>query len=189
MMRGAGEEVGPALGLAPLFAALVNPGIPVETPSVFRTLDLKAGDALAGAAHPPIPVGRDAVALLAALASAGNDLEAPARAAEPVVGEALSLVAATQGCCLARMSGSGATVFGLYADRRTAVDAVKALRRTRPRWWVKATMLGGSFKQLPCLLSVELNNFCWNSTSMSWALAASANWPTVNVILKHNNAI
>lgn len=141
MMRGAGEEVGPRLRLAPLFAVLINPGVAVETPPVFRALDLQPGEAHEGAVHPEIPADRDAEALLTALASARNDLERPARAIEPIIGEALSRIGGTEGCRLARMSGSGATVFGLYAGRRAAIDAAKALGRDRPEWWAKATTL------------------------------------------------
>jgi len=58
-----------------------------------------------------------------------------------VFGEALRLVAAGEGCRLARMSGSGATVFGLYEDRLAAAGAAKGIERRRPGWWVKATSL------------------------------------------------
>jgi 4-diphosphocytidyl-2-C-methyl-D-erythritol kinase len=140
MMRGAGEEVGPALDLPRLFAVLVNPRVPVGTPSVFKALGLQPGQGLSGAAHPapeaPLPD-----ALLALLKAARNDLEPPARKLQPLIGEAIGLMRETDGCRLARMSGSGATVFGLYDDCEAAARAGRQIRLLQPDWWVKATSL------------------------------------------------
>lgn len=140
MMRGAGEALGPALALPPLFAVLVNPRVPVETPAVFKALGLEPGQDLSGAAHPAL-ADLGPGAFLDALKRARNDLEAPARGLEPVIGEALALVDETEGCRLSRMSGSGATVFGLYDSCETAAGAKKRLRGLRPSWWVKAAAL------------------------------------------------
>ena len=79
--------------------------------------------------------------LLAVLKAARNDLEPPALTLLPLIGDALALLRATSGCRLARMSGSGATVFGLYDDCTVAAEAGKQVRRERPDWWVKATSL------------------------------------------------
>jgi 4-diphosphocytidyl-2-C-methyl-D-erythritol kinase len=141
MMRGAGEEVGPHLALPPLFAVLVNPRVAVPTPDVFRALALKPGDVCAGAAHPAItaPVTMDG--LLALLAQTRNDLEPPAVAIASVIGEALTLLRGQAGCRLARMSGSGATVFGLYDDCHAAARAARTVRTLMPAWWVKPTVM------------------------------------------------
>jgi len=140
MMRGAGEAVGPALALPRLFCVLVNPRLPVGTPAVFRELGLLAGQALAGDPH-AVPEAGSPAGLLRALKAARNDLEAPACRIRPEIAEVLGLVRATPGCRLARMSGSGATVFGLYEDCAAAAGAAKRIRRERPGWWVKATSL------------------------------------------------
>ena len=140
MMRGAGEELGPALNLPRLFAVLVNPRVPVETPAVFKTLGLQPGQGLSGAAHPAIGAF-SSDGLLALLRETRNDLEPPALKVQPVIGEALGLMRGTNGCRLARMSGSGATVFGLYDDCEAAAEAAKQIRRARPDWWMKATSL------------------------------------------------
>ncbi|GEO13103.1 4-diphosphocytidyl-2-C-methyl-D-erythritol kinase [Microvirga aerophila] len=139
MMRGAGEVLGPALRLPQLFAVLVNPRVPVETPAVFKALGLRAGESFSGAAHPDLEAeSRSTISLLK---DARNDLELPATRLQPLIAEALELVSGTAQCRLARMSGSGATVFGLYDDCRTAAEAAKRIRRDRPDWWVKATSL------------------------------------------------
>jgi len=137
MMRGVGERLGPALPLPSLFAVLANPRVPVETPAVFRALALEPGEPLVGAPHPAV----GDPPLIEALRRARNDLEPPACRVQPVVAEALDLIGRTPGCRLARMSGSGATVFGLYDDGRAAAAAARSLARERPDWWVKPTQL------------------------------------------------
>jgi 4-diphosphocytidyl-2-C-methyl-D-erythritol kinase len=140
MMLGAGEEIGPVLGLTPLPAVLINPGVPVATAPVFKALGLAIGQDLAGAPHPGIARGLDAAALLAALAPARNDLEPPALTVAPVIGDALASLRA-QNCLLARMSGSGATVYGLFSDRHAARRAASALQTDHPDWWIAPTFL------------------------------------------------
>ncbi|MGE7470617.1 4-(cytidine 5'-diphospho)-2-C-methyl-D-erythritol kinase [Bosea sp. NPDC003192] len=144
VMRGIGEQLGPPLRLPRLFALLVNPGIAVETAPVFRALGLQAGQGHAGGveafkANDPSPA--TSASLIAALAAAGNDLEAPARAVAPVVSEVLSVLSALPGCRLARMSGSGATCFALFDDCRASAAAAKLLAHGRPDWWGKPTVL------------------------------------------------
>jgi 4-diphosphocytidyl-2-C-methyl-D-erythritol kinase len=141
MMFGAGEDIGPALPLPRLFAVLVNPGVAVETPAVFKALGLQPGDSVDGAPHPALPPGDSASALLAVLRSARNDLQPAALALQPLIGEALARLQATDGLRLARMSGSGATVFGLYDNCGAAAAAAKLVRQSAPDWWVRATLL------------------------------------------------
>ena len=141
MMRGAGEAIGPALGLPPLAAVLVNPGVPVPTAPVFRALGLQVGDALPGAGHPEIPPGASVEDLMAAIGPARNDLEGPALTVAPAIGAALTRLRAQAGCRLARMSGSGATVFAVFSGRRAAARAARAIRATAPGWWVVPTLL------------------------------------------------
>lgn len=145
VMRGIGDQLGLPLRLPRLFALLVNPGVAVETAPVFRALGLQAGQGHAGGveafkAEGPSPA--TSASLIAALAAFGNDLEAPARAVAPVVGEVLSTLSALPGCRLARMSGSGATCFALFDDCRASAAAGKRLAKQQRDWWVKSTMIG-----------------------------------------------
>jgi 4-diphosphocytidyl-2-C-methyl-D-erythritol kinase len=144
VMRGIGDQLGQPLRLPRLFALLVNPGVAVETAPVFRALGLQAGQGHADGveafkAGEPSPA--TSVSLIAALAAAGNDLEAPARAVAPVIGEVLSVLSALPGCRLVRMSGSGATCFALFDDCRASAAAGKLLAHGRPDWWAKPTVL------------------------------------------------
>lgn len=140
MMRGAGEDVGPALGIAPLPAVLINPGVPVPTAPVFKALGLAVGQTLPDAGHPFLTADADADTVLATIGPARNDLEGPALTVAPVIGECLAALRG-QNSRLARMSGSGATVFGLFENRQAAVFAAKRLRAAHPGWWIAPTFL------------------------------------------------
>ena len=127
-MGGVGELLAPAPGLPRFGLALVNPGVPVATAEVFRR---RTGTFSAPASLPA--AWPDARAMADDLAGLRNDLEPPAHALCPPIGEVLAALAARPGCLLARMSGSGATCFGLFPDSAAAADAAVAL--ARPGWW------------------------------------------------------
>jgi 4-diphosphocytidyl-2-C-methyl-D-erythritol kinase len=139
-MRGVGERLGMPLRLPRLFTVLVNPGVSLETAKVFQALGLEAGHRTKGK-HPEVESGLDLEELLSRLARARNDLEPPALTLAPSVGEALAILSKTPGCRLARMSGSGATVFGLFDDCAGAAAAARLIRSARPGWWVKGSSL------------------------------------------------
>jgi 4-diphosphocytidyl-2-C-methyl-D-erythritol kinase len=136
-MRGIGEDVTPVDGLPMLDAVLVNPGVPVSTPAIFRRLTQRENPAM----PEQLPVWLDAATLIDWLRAQRNDLQDAAIAEEPVVAEVLHTITSTQHCALARMSGSGATCFGLYPDAATATRAAQSLSAANPGWWVQATRL------------------------------------------------
>ncbi|MBS7533614.1 4-(cytidine 5'-diphospho)-2-C-methyl-D-erythritol kinase [Ancylobacter sonchi] len=138
-MGGRGEALSP-VALPRFGLVLVNPRLPVATASVFRALGLAPGEIRR---PPPRPDGFATRAeALAFLVEVPNDLEPPARALELSLGEVADVLAATPEVRLVRMSGSGATFFGLYDDCRAAARAAKAVIAARPDWWVKSTVLG-----------------------------------------------
>ncbi|WP_375407717.1 4-(cytidine 5'-diphospho)-2-C-methyl-D-erythritol kinase [uncultured Methylobacterium sp.] len=141
MMLGAGESIGGTLNLAPLPALLINPGVPVATAPVFRALGLSAGQRHGGAPHPDFSACLGIDGALDRLLPARNDLEAPALTVAPVIGVALDALRAEPGCRLARMSGSGATVFGLFGDRASVIRAARRIRAGNPGWWVRPSLL------------------------------------------------
>jgi 4-diphosphocytidyl-2-C-methyl-D-erythritol kinase len=141
MMRGVGDELGPLLALPPLIGLLVNPGEPVATKEVFSLMKIAPGAATGFGGHPKLCPGMAADALIAALRNGRNDMEAAACLLAPVISDVLSVLAAAPGCSLARMTGSGATCFGLFKDCRTAARAKKAILRAHPLWWAKTCVL------------------------------------------------
>lgn len=130
-MRGLGERIELLENLPALDLVLVNPRRPVPTGPVFRAL---AGRFSAADAR-PVDVGD----LAGWLGSRRNDLEAPARGIEPAVSHVLGAVARLPGCRLTRMSGSGATCFGLFDGPEAAARGANRLASERPGWWVIAT--------------------------------------------------
>ncbi len=142
MMSGVGDRLGPPLALPPLPALVVNPGVPLETRTVFGRMDLSPGWRNAAAAHPVVTGGQSLDALLATLKRGRNDMEDAAGVLAPVVSSVLAVIGAAPGCRIARMSGSGATCFGLFTDCRAVARARKAILRAHPDWWVKSAMLG-----------------------------------------------
>jgi 4-diphosphocytidyl-2-C-methyl-D-erythritol kinase len=141
MMRGVGDELGHWLALPPLIGLLVNPGEPIATESVFSRMKIALGATTDFGGHPEIYPNMPAEALIAALRKGRNDMEAAACLLAPVIGDVLSVLSAAPGCRLARMSGSGATCFGLFKDCRTAARAKKAILRAHPSWWAKTCVL------------------------------------------------
>ena len=132
-MCGIGEVLEPLPPLPPAHLVLANPGCSVSTPEVFRALVKRDNPGL-----PPLPPLATVEDLARHLRACRNDLEAPARALVPGIGDAIAALVAQPGCLIARMSGSGATCFGLFADAGAAKVAADALRSARPSWWVAA---------------------------------------------------
>jgi 4-diphosphocytidyl-2-C-methyl-D-erythritol kinase len=139
-MRGVGDVLSAPIALPPLSAVLVGPGFPLATKEVFAALGLAArerrGEPCADAAIP-----REPDALFTFLAVHPNDLEAPALKLAPAIASLLTTLRAQPGCRLARMSGSGATCFGLFVSKAAAETAARSLKVAQPRWWVQATEL------------------------------------------------
>ena len=136
--EGRGDVLTDEPRLPPLPAVLFNPGVPSPTGAVYRAYD--AG--LVRAADRPAPPRDWSIgAVIDWLSAQRNDLEAPALALTPAIGAALSVVAATDQIALTRMSGSGATLFGLYPSDDAAQSAAHALSTAHPEAWVKATRL------------------------------------------------
>ena len=101
-----------------------------------------------------LPEFEDARSLVAWLAEQRNDLEAPAIGIAPAIGDCLAALKASDDCLLARMSGSGATCFGLYPDHDKAAAAARSIAAERPEWWVSAGHLGDwSARAMPKLSS------------------------------------
>ncbi len=138
IMTGVGERLSPPLRLPALPALLVNPRVGVSTRDVFAVL-AKSGLPKDGRALGDVP--RDAGALVEFLRGHGNDLTAPAIACAPVIGDVIEALKALPGVRLARMSGSGATCFALFATEAEAKSAESQLAAQRPEWWAAATVL------------------------------------------------
>lgn len=135
LAAGIGEKITIVPDFPELSLVLVNPGVPVATAQVFRTLKNYEHPGL-----PPLPAPLSLDSLVDWLGHTRNDLEKTARAIAPEVDDALHELGLT-GALLSRMSGSGATCFALFDDGRASAAAGKLLAKRRPDWWVKPTVL------------------------------------------------
>jgi 4-diphosphocytidyl-2-C-methyl-D-erythritol kinase len=141
MMTGIGDQLGPAIPLPKMFAVLVNPQVQAATPKVFAALGLAPGSNRESIARSLGPLGHGAAAIFDFLSSSRNDLEAAAIRIAPaiaVVRERLSRIPEARAT---GMSGSGATCFALFGDRRSATLARRIVAAERPDWWVEATAI------------------------------------------------
>jgi 4-diphosphocytidyl-2-C-methyl-D-erythritol kinase len=127
-MQGIGEVLAPAPALPEFGMVLVNPGVAVPTPAVFRA---RHGGFTPAAALPAS--WPSAAAMAADLRRCTNDLQDAAIGIQPVIGEVLNVLAALPGALLARMSGSGATCFAIFPTAAAAKAAAALI--TQPGWW------------------------------------------------------
>jgi 4-diphosphocytidyl-2-C-methyl-D-erythritol kinase len=127
-MAGIGDQLAPAPKLPACGLVLINPGVSVPTPAVFK--------AYRQPFTPPasLPDGWSDVRQMADdLARLHNDLAPPAISLQPSIADVLAFLQRSPNCLLARMSGSGATCFGLFATTTEAAEA--AARCDQPGWW------------------------------------------------------
>ncbi len=147
-IRGIGEQIETIADLHPYPVVLVNPRVQVSTPAVFRQLLVKDNPGL-----DPFPASfEDRDAALDWLGAQRNDLQASAVRECPAIGDVLEALDATGTCRLARMSGSGATCFGLFDRVHMAEAAADTIRAAHPDWWVQSGRLNGGRQSVPQLI-------------------------------------
>ena len=141
-MTGIGDVLTPLPALPSMGILLVNDGTDCPTGPVFGA---RAG---AFSAARPLPEAFQSQAdLIAFLEQDQNDLEAPAMALHPSIRTVKETVAALPGCSMARMSGSGATIFGLFPTRIAAQEAGQKLHE-ETGWWAA----GSDIRRAPLIL-------------------------------------
>ena len=135
-IEGTGDRLTPLPGIPEIPMVLVNPGIAVPTADVFGRIRNPTRPPL-----PPLPeTGFETITdLVAWLRRTRNDLFEPACGIAPVIERCLRVLASEPECLFARMSGSGATVFGAFPTMDSALEAATRLQASRPEWWVSAT--------------------------------------------------
>ena len=138
--KGIGEEITPLDEFPSLPLVLVNPLVAVSTPVVFRTLTNKT--------NPPLvlPQALGTIdAWLAAMATMRNDLQPPAQQLQPVISDVCQVLTEA-GAILVRMSGSGATCFGIFDSGKRAAATARTLSEAQPGWYVLACNTTGRGK-------------------------------------------
>ena len=145
MVSGIGEVLAPTPTLPAAHVVLAGPGFRLATADVYAAFDAQPTTSTARAARAGVALtARGAVELASFLAERDNDLEPVARRLAPGITDALEMLRSRRGTLLARMSGSGATCFALFAEAAEAAEAAATVAAARPAWWVAAApLLGG----------------------------------------------
>jgi 4-diphosphocytidyl-2-C-methyl-D-erythritol kinase len=137
IMSGIGEHISGIVDFPEFYILLVNEGSSLATKDVFKRLKSTKKT------PPSVDFnGLTVRELFTALRSMPNDLAAPALQIVPAIGTVLAMIREQKGCDLARMSGSGATCFGLFAEGDAARKAAKAIQAKHPGWWVQSMAVG-----------------------------------------------
>ncbi|MGE3143581.1 MAG: 4-(cytidine 5'-diphospho)-2-C-methyl-D-erythritol kinase [Hyphomonadaceae bacterium] len=141
VMSGGGERLAP-LTLPSLEAVLINPMVPAATALVYAQFD-KMGPRKP-LAPLPAPDWPDAAAAIEGLCRLRNDLTAAAVAIAPAIADVVAALRAAPGARIARLSGSGATMYALADSAAVAHEVAEGVRRQRPDWWVRTARLADS---------------------------------------------
>lgn len=131
-MQGIGGEISTFRDVPELHLVLVNPNVAVSTPQVFSAITQKQNPDLSDVLDTPF---------LEWLGAQRNDMQVAASQLHPVIGD---VIKSLDGALLARMSGSGATCFGVYPTKKAATEAAQIIAQHHPDWWVKPTQTIGS---------------------------------------------
>lgn len=137
LMGGIGTRITLPPPLPQLAFVLINSGTPVSTEEAYRRLNWKQAVRKGPVAVPDH--FEDTADLITFLKKCRNDLQGPALDIAPEIGKVLSVLSSLRGCRLARMSGSGATCFGLFANMHSAEKAAELIAAAHPKWWVSVT--------------------------------------------------
>ncbi|HFC05211.1 MAG TPA: 4-(cytidine 5'-diphospho)-2-C-methyl-D-erythritol kinase [Rhizobiales bacterium] len=143
LMSGIGENLDEISHIPEMPAVLVNPGIAVSTAEIFSTLDVDSGS-FAFDSLPELPTSKSLANWLDWIDFTRNDLEEAAISAMPMIVDVIAELEKTRNCQVTRMSGSGATCFGLYYTRADADEAAREIAANHPEWWVTSTTLAQS---------------------------------------------
>ena len=131
---GIGDKIDPINNFPKLSMLLVNPGVELLTSNIFKA---RKGSYTQMARLQRIPI--DSMMFFDEIKKRTNDLEATAIIMAPVIKQVLSNISSSPGCKISRMSGSGATCFGLFDNKVQAKKAALELRKMNPNWWIVAT--------------------------------------------------
>lgn len=137
LVTGIGAHITPLNSMPPLYLTLVNPGVALSTPAMFKALKRTDNQSV-----PPLGSGFKTIPELTSwLSQTRNDLQAPAQNLVPEISQIIASLTSANGTILARMSGSGATVFGLYASHSDAQNAAQKIKSENGNWWVVTTKI------------------------------------------------
>jgi 4-diphosphocytidyl-2-C-methyl-D-erythritol kinase len=134
LVSGIGDILKPLGGVPPFYLLLVNPGVALSTAQVFGER-VRQGATFSKPGMLDMEFG-DCEGFIESLKNRRNDLEAAAVTLQPEIQTLLDMMAALPGCRLSRMSGSGASCFGIFLNKAEMDAGLGYLTSIRPEWWV-----------------------------------------------------
>ncbi len=135
-MQGKGEKLVRVKEPPEMWIVLVNTGERVSTGLVFDSVKFYRNEE-----QGVLPVFKTKGVFVDYLLNNRNDLEPPATKLFPQIGILLDAIRNTSDCLISRMSGSGATCFGLFSKKKEAIKASKDLLNLFPKAWVRVAKL------------------------------------------------
>ena len=82
--------------------------------------------------------------LISFLKRSDNDLTSLAVHYAPEIKKILNDLSLTEDCLLSRMSGSGATCFGIFSGKKNVIKAKKTLLKLNPNYWISYGQIVGN---------------------------------------------
>ncbi|MEP3244444.1 MAG: 4-(cytidine 5'-diphospho)-2-C-methyl-D-erythritol kinase [Sneathiella sp.] len=143
LMSGIGDHLESVAGLPDFSMLLINPGIAVSTAQVFRTMALPDEKLTV-----PDFSGMDQLSFFEALGQCRNHMQPAALALAPQIGAVLEVLETEGDCKLSRMSGSGATCFGLFRTLEQAQQTQRRIQEQHPHWWTLASCIEGDAEKV-----------------------------------------
>ncbi len=140
-IAGVGEKVTLLEEFTPIQALMINPNQPCHTPQIFQHLHSQNHGKFSQLFEPKPTHITDITMLIDILKSTTNNLQPPAISQHPIIKEVLQSIANTNNCLFTRMSGSGATCFGIYKTQADTMQALSHIKESHPDWWVVDCML------------------------------------------------
>ena len=135
-MQGRGEILEKVVAPPTIWIVLANNGEKVSTRIIFNAVQTFNNEGLG-----ILPIFKTAEIFLNYLHGQRNDLEAPALKLFPQIMTLLNAIRSTSGCKISRMSGSGATCFGLFLTESDAQKASQDLAKSFPKAWIRVAQL------------------------------------------------
>ncbi|MGB4057286.1 MAG: 4-(cytidine 5'-diphospho)-2-C-methyl-D-erythritol kinase [Alphaproteobacteria bacterium] len=135
-LRGIGDILDPTPPMGEVPIILINPGKPCMTADVFSRFT--------GGFREPVALPKNLETLndlLGFLDKQNNDLLKPALDTVPEIKNVLQSLSASKSCLLSRMTGSGASCFGLFKTQEEAKETAKKIQNDKPGWWIKSGWL------------------------------------------------
>lgn len=135
--EGIGEIITPIQTFPDLWVVLVNPGIAIESVTVFKM----GFEQFYSQVIPKLSDFTSSKEVVQFLIAQDNDLYHNSKSIAPILSTLIEKIGSQKGCQYARMSGSGSTCFGIFSDSLLALQAANELKKQCPNFYIATSKL------------------------------------------------